>query len=99
MANTKVNTKAEETVLTPQEIQRQRDMEKIQYVAKRPVTESIEVDDVTVSLNGKNYQIKYGEPVMIPRAVADILDNTYLESEKLHKRITQLGKEQNLFEG
>lgn len=48
-------------------------------------------DDVTVTLNGINYQIQRGVPVMVPRAVALVLERSrkqelaaqeYLESLK-----------------
>lgn len=42
-------------------------------------------DDVTVIVNGKVYQIKRGENVKVPKAVAEVLDNA-AEQRKLAAR-------------
>lgn len=44
-------------------------------------------DSQTVTVNGKNYQVRYGEQVRIPIAVKEILEDMLL-SQKLIKRKT-----------
>ena len=41
---------------------------------KLPLTR-YEKDDVYVAINGKSYLIKRGEPVEVPEAVVEVLDN------------------------
>ena len=41
-----------------------------------------EEDTVLVGLNGKNYMIKRGVPVRVPRPVADILDESEYQRER-----------------
>lgn len=48
--------------------------EKIPVIIPRP-TDEVE-DSVTITLNGKNYQIQYDAEVMIPRSVALIVEES-----------------------
>lgn len=66
---------------TAEEIRKQQATEKIPYIARRPVGVSHKVEDVTVTINGYNYRVKYDEQVMIPRFVAEVLDNAYKEGK------------------
>ena len=91
-AETDVKTKAKQ-------ISEKQAMERVTYIAQRPVNEDVSVKSVTVGLNGRNYQIQYGVRVRIPRAVRDILENTYQESVKLQDKIDALSQATDLFGG
>lgn len=60
-------------------------------------------DDVFVAVNGRKYQIKRGEPVMVPRYIKEVLDNSqkqdaaasrYMEeeSEKARERFKEFDR-------
>ncbi len=49
-------------------------------------------DDVIVAVNGKAYQIRRGERVMVPKSVKEVLDNSYaqdLETARYQDRLQQ----------
>ena len=43
--------------------------------------------DITVGLNGVMYKVKRGVNVKIPRAIKEIIDNSYAEDQKVAERI------------
>lgn len=47
-------------------------------------------DDVTVIVNGKAYQIKRGEKVKVPKAVAEVLDNAKAQRKFASRTIDRL---------
>lgn len=47
-------------------------------------------DDVTVIVNGKVYQIKRGENVKVPKAVAEVLDNAKAQRKLAARTIDRL---------
>lgn len=50
-------------------------------------------DYQTVTINGKNYQVKYGETVNIPVGVRDVLVEMLAQSELIDRKIAALKKE------
>ncbi len=49
-------------------------------------------DDVTVTLNGVNYQIKRGECVSVPRSVALILERSEKQSRAARELVDRLSR-------
>ncbi len=47
-------------------------------------------DDLVVGLNGKLYQIKRGIEVSVPKAVAEIIENSIQQDEKTAEMIESL---------
>lgn len=53
-------------------------------------------NDVTVIVNGKVYQVKRGEKVKVPKAVAEVLDNAKAQRNFASRTIDRLSdKSQN----
>ncbi len=50
-------------------------------------------DFQTVTINGKNYQVKYGEKVMVPKGVRDVLEEMVQQSILIEKKVEELKKE------
>lgn len=48
--------------------------------------------DLFVGLNGKTYLIKRGEDVLVPRAVAEILQNSQEQDEAAYEFITGIAQ-------
>ena len=48
--------------------------------------------DVFVRVNGAKYQIQRGKTVMIPRCVAEVLDNSQAQDDRTAELIDQLTK-------
>lgn len=49
-------------------------------------------DDVTVIVNGTAYQIKRGEKVKVPKAVAEVLDNAKAQRKFAARTIDRLSE-------
>ena len=49
-------------------------------------------NDVFVRVNGAKYQIQRGKTVMIPRCVAEVLDNSQAQDDRTAELIDQLTK-------
>ena len=43
-----------------------------------------EDEHLVVCLNGKNYQVKVGEPVMVPKGVKEVIDNALAQRRKVN---------------
>lgn len=67
------------TTVNKEALRKAHQEEKIPFVVRRP--EGVEGDFTTVTVNGKNYQIAYGKTVMIPRFVAEIIENAYAAAD------------------
>ena len=71
--------KAHQEEKVPYVIRKPEEIDKIIKFVKKP--EGVEGDFTTVTVNGKNYQIAYGKTVMIPRFVAEIIENAYAAAD------------------
>ena len=67
------------TIVDKEALRKAHQEEKIPFVIRKP--EGVEGDFTTVTVNGKNYQIAYGKTVMIPRFVAEIIENAYAAAD------------------
>lgn len=67
------------TTVDKEALRKAHQEEKVPYVIRKP--EGVEGDFTTVTVNGKNYQIAYGKTVMIPRFVAEIIENAYAAAD------------------
>lgn len=67
------------TTVDKEALRKAHQEEKIPFVIRKP--EGVEGDFTTVTVNGKNYQIAYGKTVMIPRFVAEIIENAYAAAD------------------
>lgn len=47
----------------------------------------------TVTINGKNYQVKYGEPVRMPSGVAEVLQQMVKSRTRIEDKIKRLQEE------
>lgn len=63
--------------------------EKVPVLIRRPAGTPIGASH-TVTLNGKNYQIRYDEEVSVPRKVALILEEKERNEKKLELRMAQM---------
>ena len=59
--------------------------EKVPVFIRRPESET--EDSVTVTLNGKNYQIAYDTKVMVPRKVALIVEEMQRNESNANRKI------------
>lgn len=50
-------------------------------------------DDIFVSVNGKRYQIKRGEDVMIPESVYEVLANSQIQDQAAYRLMEQKADE------
>lgn len=85
-------TEATETTAAEQ-IQKEYLEERIPYVARRPIGSSQKETEVTVTINGYNYRVKYDEEVMIPRFVVEVLERAYQESKRVSEKIETVVRE------
>lgn len=70
--------------------------EKVPVLLRRPADAPIGSSH-TVTVNGKNYQIMYGEEVMVPRKVKLVIDEKEENERKTELRIAEMaGNVQNL---
>ena len=67
------------TIVDKEALRKAHQEEKIPFVIRNPG--GVEGDFTTVTVNGKNYQIAYGKTVMIPRFVAEIIENAYAAAD------------------
>lgn len=91
--DTKAVKDSNKDVVTSDEINKKYLNEKINFTIMRPLGVSIEETDVTVTVNGINYQLQYDKTVKIPRFVAEVLRNSYNESRKNAENIQKLTSE------
>lgn len=63
--------------------------EKVPALVRRPAGEPIG-SSLTVTLNGKNYQIMYDEEVLVPRKVKLILDEKNRNARLAEVRMTEI---------
>ena len=64
--------------------------DRVSYVLPMNVLGNQEV--VEACLNGKVYQITCGEPVKVPKALAEVLDNAIKQRRKVNKMIKEREK-------
>lgn len=50
-------------------------------------------DYQTVVINGKNYQVKYGEPIRMPKGVAEVLQQMVNSTRVTNEKIKRLQQE------
>ncbi len=50
-------------------------------------------DDVFVAVNGHNYQIQRGVTVKVPRCVAEVLNNSEIQDQRVAVMVEQLERE------
>ena len=50
-------------------------------------------DDIFVAVNGKRYQIKRGETVMVPESVYEVLMNSQAQDQATYRLMEQKAKE------
>ena len=50
-------------------------------------------DDIFVAVNGKRYQIKRGETVMVPESVYEVLANSHAQDQATYRLMEQKAKE------
>ena len=61
----------------------QKNEDKVMVIVSRPDDIISDDNETVVAVNGVNYQIQYGEPVMVPRAVAKVIQNNKEMSVKI----------------
>ena len=66
---------------------KKRNEEKVPVFIRKPEGES--EDSVTVTLNGKNYQIVYDEQVMVPRKIARIVEEMERNDAKARRKMSE----------
>lgn len=66
---------------------KKRNEEKVPVFIRRPEGEP--EDSITVTLNGKNYQIAYDETVMVPRKIARIVEEMQRNDAKARRKMSE----------
>lgn len=61
--------------------------EKVPVFIRRPEGEP--EDSITVTLNGRNYQIAYDETVMVPRKIAHIVEEMQRNDAKARRKMSE----------
>lgn len=65
--------------------------QRVAVMMKRPETEKKEFR--TVSVNGVNYQIAYGKKVMVPRYVAEVIEESEKNEREAQERADEKAEE------
>lgn len=66
---------------------KKRNEEKVPVFIRRPEGEPEE--SITVTLNGRNYQIAYDETVMVPRKIARIVEEMQRNDAKARRKMSE----------
>ena len=66
---------------------KKRNEEKVPVFIRRPEGEP--EDSITVTLNGRNYQIAYDETVMVPRKIARIVEEMQRNDAKARRKMSE----------
>lgn len=66
---------------------KKRNEEKVPVFIRKPEGET--ENSITVTLNGKNYQILYDETVMVPRKIARIVEEMERNDAKARRKMSE----------
>lgn len=72
--------------------------EKVPVLIRRPAGEPIGAS-LTVTINGKNYQIMYDEEVLVPRKVKLIIDEKLRNEKQAELRMTEIANKIRSLDG
>lgn len=72
--------------------------EKVPVLIRRPAGETADAS-LTVTLNGKNYQIMYDEEVFVPRKVKLILDEKIRNEKIAERRMSEIANKIRSLDG